>query len=466
MNRIIKLGSVSLLASVLTKAINLISVPIFSRLLSTSEYGQVEVFMTYVNIFIVLLGLDFHVSLGKGILDHKEKKDKFLCSNILLTSIWTIALVIIMNLLFEIFAAYIGLERWLLNMVFLYSYAMFLVSFKSAEYTFFYEYKKNMFMSVSIGILNVLLSIILLVFFLDDRGIVGRIIGATIPTALFAAIIYIGYLKKGNLCFNKEYNNYSLRFGLPLIPHSMSHMILSSADKIMINSMISSSASGIYSLTYTMGLMIQVVTEAMFQVYNPWLYRQLQENNYKDVKVVQRPFAIVYSAIAIMVLAISPEIVLLIGGLKYKDGIYFIMWIVFSSYLGFNYSLYVSVEFFYRKTIWTSIGSIAAAVINIVLNLLFLPQYGYMFAAISTVISYGMLTVFHAIIVNHVIKRKCVDNINIILLVSMTFVVAVIMNEYVEALGTRILIAIFMEIFLLIFLLKSINEMKYIDFTK
>ena len=65
-NKVLKTGSLSLLGTVLVKAVNLISIPVFSRLLTTSEYGQVDVFMTYVNIFMIILGLDFVGAVGKG----------------------------------------------------------------------------------------------------------------------------------------------------------------------------------------------------------------------------------------------------------------------------------------------------------------------------------------------------------------------------------------------------------------
>ena len=86
-NKIFKTGSLSLLATVLVRAVNLISVPIFSRLLSTAEYGQVDVFMTYVNIFMVILGLDFQGTVGKGRLDHEEDADKYMTSSLLFTTI-------------------------------------------------------------------------------------------------------------------------------------------------------------------------------------------------------------------------------------------------------------------------------------------------------------------------------------------------------------------------------------------
>ena len=77
----------------------------------------------------------------------------------------------------------------------------------------------------------------------------------------------------------KDHVRYALEFGVPLIPHNLSHMVLSSADKVMINSMISASASGIYSLVYTLGMMIQVMMEAMNNVLDPWLFRQLKGAN-------------------------------------------------------------------------------------------------------------------------------------------------------------------------------------------
>ena len=120
-NKIFKTGSLSLLATVLVRAVNLISVPIFSRLLSTAEYGQVDVFMTYVNIFMVILGLDFQGTVGKGRLDHEEDADKYMTSSLLFTTISASVIVAIINIAFPIFETMFSLPRWAVNIMFIYS---------------------------------------------------------------------------------------------------------------------------------------------------------------------------------------------------------------------------------------------------------------------------------------------------------------------------------------------------------
>ena len=133
-NKIIRAGSMSLLATVITRAVNLISVPIFSRLLTTEEYGRVDVFMTYMNVFVIVSGLDFHGAVGKGRLDYKEDADGYVTSSVLFTTINVVCIAVIINVLYSILGAVIGMEQYLFNIMLLYSYAIFLMTYRSAEY--------------------------------------------------------------------------------------------------------------------------------------------------------------------------------------------------------------------------------------------------------------------------------------------------------------------------------------------
>ena len=451
-NKIFKVGSISLLATILTRAINLISVPIFSRILNSSEYGRVEVFMTYVNIFTVVLGLDFHGTVGKGRLDHSDDEDGFLCSGILMTSIAAAIIVAVINILFGYLHGVFRLERWLVNIMLLYSYGIFLISYRSADYNFFYEYKKNMRMTVTVAVLNLVMSVVFIKVFFSHAHVLGRVLGATIPTAICGAIVYVGYIRRGSMTFKKEYNRYFLKFGVPLIPHNLSHLLLASSDKLMIERIVSSSASGIYSLSYTLGMMIQVVSEALNQVFGPWLFRQLQVEKYQRVRKAQKMYLLLYCLAVFPVLAVSPEIVKVIGSREYWDGTKIILWIVFATFLNFTYTLYVNVEFFYRKTALISSGTIMAAIINIGLNLFYLEKYGYYFAAFSTVVSYAALLVFHAIIVNFVLKIRLVDGLFVFLVVLLVLGITALMHMYLESIIIRLLIGVISESIAMIWL--------------
>ena len=448
-NKIIRAGSMSLLATVITRAVNLISVPIFSRLLTTEEYGRVDVFMTYMNVFVIVSGLDFHGAVGKGRLDYKEDADGYVTSSVLFTTINVVCIAVIINVLYSILGAVIGMEQYLFNIMLLYSYAIFLMTYRSAEYNFYFEYKNNLLMSVSVALGNLLLSVLFIKTFFSGSRMLGRVLGATIPTAVCAVIIWFYYGNRGKWSFRWEYIKYSLKFGVPLIPHNLSHIVLAGSDKIMIQNMIGASESGIYSLSYTLGMMIQVLSEAMNQVFGPWLFCKMYQNEYNTVTVAQKGYLLMYSFVTVIVLTVSPEIVKIIGSKEYWDGTAIIMWVVFATFLSFTYTLYVNLEFYEKRTELISAGTLSAAVINVLLNFLFLSKFGYRFAAYSTVISYITLLFFHFFIVNYLLKIKIVDNYFVMLDVIIVFGVTLIMYYTRDIIGLRLVAGVLADAFLL-----------------
>ena len=290
-NKVLKTGSLSMLGTILVKAVNLISIPVFSRLLTTSEYGQVDVFMTYVNIFVIILGLDFVGAVGKGRLDHEKDADEYISSSLLFTTLFSVLVVVLINIIFPFIQIAFNMNRLTINIMLLYSYAMFIISYRAAEYNFYYEYKKNMIMSLSVALGNFALSIIFIETIFRTQKFWGRILGAMLPTLIIGIFVYFRLARRGHWTLKREHVRYSLEFGVPLIPHNLSHMVLSSADKVMINSMISASASGIYSLVYTLGMMIQVMMEAMNNVFGPWLFRQLKKGENENIRYVHRKWS-------------------------------------------------------------------------------------------------------------------------------------------------------------------------------
>ena len=441
-NRLFKAGSLSLISVILVRAINFISIPVFSRLLTTAEYGNVDVFVNYANIFMFVMGLDTHAAISKAKLEFKQDSDEYMSSNILFTTGFAIIIIILINILFNWIQGLFGLDRLTVNIMLVYSYTLYVVLFRTSENNFDYEYKKNIIMNGTVAIFNVVLSVLLVLTVLNGNRQIGRILGMTIPTVVCAIIVYIFICNRGKWKVNKAYIKYAVKFGVPLIPHNLSLVLLSSADRIMIKTMISASAAGIYSLSYNLGMLLSVVTEGMNQFFSPWEFRKIDKGKIEDVRRGQRLYLMVFVIVAVLVMAIAPEIIKIIGSRDYWDGIRIVMWVVFAVFLNFTYTLYVNIEFFYLKSNWISTGTILAAVINCVLNFFFLKQYGFFFGAISTVISYGALLVFHMIIVNLILKKRYVDNKFVIIVVIIMLAITFGMNMLLSHILLRIICGI------------------------
>lgn len=331
-NRILKNGSLSMFGSILIRAVDLISIPIFTRLLDTSTYGRVSVFTTYVQIFVVLLSLDFHGSVSRATLEYKKEKEEYYRATLLFSLLWAVTIVTLFNIFHEWAEKLLAMSQMEFNILLLYSFSFYVIQYKSNEYIFNFQYKNNITMSFGMALGNLSLSILLVVSFFSENKFLGRIIGAAVPAAMIAFIVFVQYMKNGRKGRKKEYIKYALKFGVPLIPHDLSHMVLSNSDRIMIQSMNGNSQSGIYSLTYNVGLMLHVITEGFGNVWRPMLYRYLEEGKWHIVRRYNRIYLIVFTIITAGIIAVSPEIIKIVASKEFWDGINLVMWVCLATY--------------------------------------------------------------------------------------------------------------------------------------
>ena len=110
-----------------------------------------------------------------------------------------------------------------------------------------------------------------------------------------------------------------------------------------------------------------------------------------------------------MVMLGTPELVKLLGAKVYWEAMYSVIPIVAGGYLVFLYSLPASVEYYHAKTGFIGVGTGAAAVINIVLNFIFISRFGYLAAAYTTLAAYFLYFIFHYIIAWHIQKKVLFD---------------------------------------------------------
>lgn len=442
-SNILKNGGLSLIGTFLIKAVNLISIPVFSRLMSTDEYGKVSIFMTYVSIFTVLLGLDFLGAVEKGCLDFKNEKNQFMSAGAAFTGFYTLLILCIVNIFHSFFCSLLSMDWMQLNILLLYSYASFIVSYLSVEYIFYFKYKLNILLSMTVALCNFGVSVVLIKTIYSGNRFWGRIFGAAIPTIFIAIILFLYLIFRGRTFYNRRYIVYFMKMGIPLIPHNLSHLLLGNADKVMIENMIGSGANGIYSLVYNLGWMLSVLVEALNNVWIPWMFRKLEDGNTRMLRGAFNLYMAGFAIVTVVVEALAPEVVMLIAPAAYWEGIHIVVWIIFSAYLSFMYTLYVNLEFYEKKTYLISIGTILAALINIILNACFLTAYGYQFAAISTVISYFALAIFHMCIVVFMLKKKIINSKIFILFIGIVFGISLLMQALLEQLLLRLLLAAF-----------------------
>lgn len=157
--------------------------------------------------------------------------------------------------------------------------------------------------------------------------------------------------------------------------------------------------NALYSVAYTCGAIVSMLISSMNMAFSPWLAEELGDRNYLEIRKTSKSYILVFALLAVGLMLISPEVLLLMGGKDYLEAKYVMPPVAFGCVCQFLYTMYVNVEQFYKKTIGMAAASILAALINYLLNRLFIPSYGYIAAAYTTLFSFAWLLFTHMLLV-------------------------------------------------------------------
>ena len=90
--------------------------------------------------------------------------------------------------------------------------------------------------------------------------------------------------------------------------------------------------------------------------------------------------------------------------------------------------MFVNVEQFKKKTVGMAIASISAAVLNLILNYVFIPQYGYIAAAYTTLVGYLWLLLANMYLVKRIGYKKVYDYKFVALVVIAIMIFTIFVN--------------------------------------
>lgn len=150
-------------------------------------------------------------------------------------------------------------------------------------------------------------------------------------------------------------------------------------------------------------------------------------------------------------ICVMPEMTKKMANSEYWEGIDLIVPLALANYFIFLYMIPVGVEYYNKKTCFISIGTLLAALTNLVLNFVCIKHFGYKAAAYTTLISYVALFILHWIIsckfgIRSIYNIKTILSITL-LLVIVAFIVLKIMKYALFSLILRYLIIICIAVF-------------------
>lgn len=405
-----KAGIWYVISSVVVKAMAVLTTPIFTRILTQGEYGITSTFIAWYTLLMPVCSLNLAYSIGRAKIDFKNELDEYIGSMQLLAGIFSICLSILALAFKHTLVAFTGLTDGLYLLLILYLLFEPAITFAQNGFRYRYMYKQNIAIAWYIAFSQVGVSIILLTLFRCDRAVL-RGLGIVLPVVILSLCFWSSRLVGRRMRPSKVYWKYAISISTPLIVHSLSLSILSQSDRIFITNLCGERETAIYSLVYTYSLMISVVTNGISDGWLPWFHDNYHEGNYEGIRKNVKKIIVLGCYISLACIAVAPEAILILGGNDYMSGLDCVFPIVIGVTCQYIYTHYVNIELHLKKTAYVSLGTIAAALLNIILNAIFIRNYGYTAAAYTTLASYIVLMCIHFIITRKVLRVKLYNDV-------------------------------------------------------
>lgn len=389
-----KAGTGYLIGNIFNKGIAFLTVPIFTRLLSTSDYGIVTTYNSWIGIVSMLLGFALHMAIRSSFIDYREKVDEYLTSTLLFTVAFSVSITLIVCSVLVLINLSIPFILILLCM--LQSMSAAIIEDYSYYLMMKFDYRFRTVVMIVPNLLSVVLSIFAMLYVFSTHRYLGRVVPTAIVTLFFGVLLVFLSVKKSGFVFNIEFIKHGLKISTPLILHGIALNILSQSDRTMITWLADSSQTGIYSLIYNFSMIATVITTSLDGVWVPWFTKQMNNKGYKDINKIAIDYVNLMTYAMCCLIIVAPEVVKILASKPYWEGIVIIPPVVLSNYIIFVYTMYVNVEHYYKKTIRISLYTAIAAMTNLVLNYILIPYFGYVAAAYTTIVSYVVALILHA----------------------------------------------------------------------
>ncbi len=396
--------------SVLQQGISFIAVPIYTRMVPSEQYGIYSLYQSWDQILIIFATLNmWNYLYSNGMLKYEDRKEEFTSAllglNIVLTSLVLVVFLVAKNW----FISFSGLPGVVAVFLFADFYLRPGYEYWSARQRFEFDVKKFAIAAITISIATPFISIgsIYVLKSLNYKYLgIALIFGKVFCAGVIYLIINAGIIKRCKQLFDREIWKFALGFNLPLIPHFLSTVLLAQTDKIMIGSMVGKSEAAICGIAHSVTTVMLIVNTALMNSIVPWTYRRFKDDDYEKIPFVS---AITLSAVACMnILAAlcAPEIIAIMAPKEYSAATYLIPPMVISNVFMFMFNFYANVEYYHEKTKLVALASCMSAIVNVVLNYIFIPIYGFVAAGYTTLTCYVIYAMFHYLFMRKVLKEK------------------------------------------------------------
>lgn len=383
--RLIKNTGIIAIGNMSTKLVSFLLLPLYTTLLSTQEYGTFDYILSIATFSVPFVSLLMDESIFRFLIDCKNETEK---KKVISTSVLVVGTGIS---LFTIIGIPV-LNSMNCNYTY-YAIAYILISVMSGMLS---ALLRGIGRTYQFSIFNFVmgsLQIFLNVFFIAilHLGLLGMLL-ASILAQFFVSLIFIIKIKLWKFIdlslIDSKLAKDMIVYSLPLIPNKISWTIINVSDRIIIMNILGSSASGIYAASYKFPNLMDTIYGFFYQSWKESSARVMgdesQDRFYNSVYYYLKNF--MYSIVIGMIAFMPVVFKFMING-SYYEAIKYVPILLIATYFANISGFYGGIFTAYKDTKIMGTTTIVAALINLIVNVLFISMIGIYAAAMSTLVA-------------------------------------------------------------------------------
>ncbi len=394
--RLLKNTGIIAIGNLSTKLVSFFLLPMYTALLSTSEYGIVDYIISISTFCVPFISFLMDESMFRFLIDCKDEKEK---SKVISTSL----LIIIKScIIVTIIAVPI-----LLIIKYEYTFYVVLYILTSVLSTMISALLRGIGRTDKYAVYNFLLSsikILLNVIFIAifHLGIDGMLL-ASIISHIVIPVWYIikekiwKYINFRNT--EKELSRNMIKYSIPLIPNKLSWSIINLSDRLIIMNVIGSDASGLYAVAYKFPNLMDTVYGFFYQSWKESSARALKDDSpekfYNSIYAYLKDF--MFSVSLVMTTFMPIAFRLLVSGGEFQKAIVYVPILLFATYFANISGFYGGIFTAHKDTKIMGTTTLISAILNIIINIAMIKFFGLYAAAISTFIANFVVYIYRKI---------------------------------------------------------------------
>lgn len=404
-NELIKNTSIIFVGKFCTQFISFLLVPIYTNFLMTNDYGYIDLVQTYISLLVPIIILRFDSAVFRFLIDERKNengKNKVISNTIFFSLIQMLLLSVV----------FIILNKWLnINYIIEIMINIIFMSLSSLLLQITRGIGDNIGYSIA-SIISAIVTIIFNIVFIIVFKMNGSSILIASGIANVVCSIYLIFRNKIYKYIKLEYIDKlkfkeMTKYSLPMIPDGLSWWVVNVSDRTIITFIIGASENGIYAVSSK----FSNILSSVFQIFNmSWqesasMHIDDEDNIIFFNKVLNIGYKVFFS-ICTLILVCMPFIFKYIIGNNYREASLYIPILLLGNLYNAISNIIGGVYIAKKNTKLVARTTILAAIINIIINIIMINKFGLYAAAISTLISYVILTIYRYINVKKYMDLK------------------------------------------------------------